>query len=61
MEPTINVKKLFGVPSHPWPVVNRGNAINRVQKILKSNHVTGIPTHWPKIYYGQSRANLNLK
>lgn len=61
MEPTLNVKKLFGVTiGHPWPVVNRGNAINRVQKILKSNHVTGIPTHWPKIYYGQSRANLNL-
>jgi hypothetical protein len=61
MEPTLNVKKLFKVNiGHPWPVVNRGNAINRVQKILKSNHVTGIPTHWPKIYYGQSRANLNL-
>lgn len=60
MEPTINVKKLFGVPSRNWPVVNRGNAINRVQKILKANHVTGIPSHWPKIYYGQTRANLNL-
>ena len=60
MEPTLNVKKLFGVPSHPWPVVNRGNAINRVQKILKENHVTGIPSHWPKLYYGQTRANLNL-
>jgi len=47
-------------PTHPWPVVNRGNAINRVQKIVKPNHVTGIPTHWPKIYYGQTRANLNL-
>jgi len=59
--PTINVKKLFKVSNgHPWPVVNRGNAINRVQKILKANHVTGIPSHWPKIYYGQSRANLNL-
>lgn len=60
MEPTINVKKLFNVPPRNWPVVNRGNAINRVQKILKSNHVTGIPSHWPKIYYGQTRANLNL-
>ena len=60
MEPTINVKNLFRVPAHPWPVVNRGNAINRVQKILKANHVTGIPSHWPKIYYGQTRANLNL-
>jgi hypothetical protein len=61
MEPTINVKKLFGVNRGlPWPVVNRGNAINRVQKILKANHVTGIPSHWPKIYYGQTRANLNL-
>ena len=60
MEPTINVKNLFRVPTHPWPVVNRGNAINRVQKILKANHVTGIPSHWPKIYYGQTRANLNL-
>ena len=60
MEPTLNVKKLFNVPSHPWPVVNRGNAINRVQKILKENHVTGIPSHWPKLYYGQTRANLNL-
>jgi hypothetical protein len=60
MEPTLNVKKLFGVPSRTWPVVNRGNAINRVQKILKANHVTGIPSHWPKIYYGQTRSNLNL-
>jgi hypothetical protein len=60
MEPTLNVKKLFGVPPHNWPVVNRGNAINRVQKILKENHVTGIPSHWPKLYYGQTRANLNL-
>ena len=60
MEPTINVKKLFNVPPRNWPVVNRGNAINRVQKILKANHVTGIPSHWPKIYYGQTRANLNL-
>ena len=60
MEPTINVKNLFRVPAHPWPVVGRGNAINRVQKILKENHVTGIPSHWPKIYYGQTRANLNL-
>jgi len=60
MEPTLNVKKLFNVPSHPWPVVSRGNAINRVQKILKENHVTGIPSHWPKLYYGQTRANLNL-
>ncbi len=60
MEPTINVAKLFRVPSRNWPVVNRGNAINRVQKILKENHVTGIPSHWPKLYYGQTRANLNL-
>jgi hypothetical protein len=60
MEPTLNVKKLFGVPSRTWPVVNRGSAINRVQKILKANHVTGIPSHWPKIYYGQTRSNLNL-
>jgi len=60
MEPTINVAKLFNVPRRPWPVVNRGNAINRVQKILKENHVTGIPSHWPKLYYGQTRSNLNL-
>ena len=60
MEPTINVAKLFNVPPRPWPVVSRGNAINRVQKILKENHVTGIPSHWPKLYYGQTRANLNL-
>ena len=61
MEPTFNVKKLFGVTNgHPWPVVNRGNAINRVQKILKPNHVTGIPSHWPQMYYGQTRSNLNL-
>ena len=59
MEPKLNVPKLFHVPRYNWPVVNRGNAINRVQKILKSNHVTGIPSHWPKIYYGQSRSNLN--
>jgi len=58
MEPRINIKRLFSVPSRPWPVVNRGNAINRVQKILKVNHVTGIPSHWPKIYYGQRRENL---
>jgi hypothetical protein len=60
MEPTLNVKKLFNVPPRNWPVVNRGNAINRVQKILKENHVTGIPSHWPKLYYGQTRSNLNL-
>jgi hypothetical protein len=60
MEPTINVAKLFNVPPRNWPVVNRGNAINRVQKILKENHVSGIPSHWPKLYYGQTRANLNL-
>ena len=60
MEPSLNVKRLFNVPSRPWPVVNRGNAINRVQKILKQNHVTGIPNYWPKMYYGQTRANLNL-
>jgi len=58
MEPRINVKRLFQVPARSWPVVNRGNAINRVQKILKENHVTGIPSHWPKIYYGQRRENL---
>jgi hypothetical protein len=59
-EPRLNVKRLFNVPPRPWPVVNRGNAINRVQKILKENHVIGIPSHWPKLYYGQTRANLNL-
>jgi hypothetical protein len=58
MDPTINVKRLFAVPKRPWPVINRGSVINRVQKILQSNHVTGIPSHWPKIYYGQVRANL---
>ena len=58
MDPTINVKRLFHVPKRPWPVVNRGSVINRVQKILQPNHVTGIPSHWPKIYYGQTRANL---
>jgi hypothetical protein len=42
------------------PTINRGNAINRVQKILKANHVTGLPSHWPKIYYGQTRANVNV-
>jgi len=60
MDPTLNVKKLFRVPPHNWPIVNRGDAINRVQKILKNNHVTGIPTHWPKMYYGQVRNNLAL-
>lgn len=61
MEPKLNIPRLFRVTNgRPWPVVNRGNAINRVQKILKANHVTGIPSHWPKIYYGQTRANLNL-
>ena len=60
MEPTINMAKLFNVPPRNWPVVSRGNAINRVQKILKENHVTGIPSHWPKLYYGQTRSNLNL-
>jgi len=58
MEPKINVKSLFQVPPHNWPRVNRGNAIERVQKIVKPNHVTGIPSHWPKMYYGQTRANL---
>jgi len=59
MEPGINVKRLFGVTNgRPWPVVNRGSLINRVQKIIKENHVTGIPSHWPKMYYGQTRANL---
>ena len=58
MEPRINVKKLFKVPKRPWPVVNRGSVINRVQKILQPNHVTGLPSHWPKVYYGQTRANL---
>jgi len=60
MEPGINVKRLFHVPNHPWPVVNRGSVINQVQKILQPNHVTGIPSHWPKMYYGQGRFNLNL-
>ena len=60
MDPTINVKRLFHVPKRPWPVVNRGSVINRVQKILQPNHVTGIPSHWPKVYYGQTRANLAL-
>lgn len=60
MKPELDVARLFNVPPRNWPVVNRGNAINRVQKILKQNHVTGIPSHWPKIYYGQTRANLNL-
>lgn len=61
MEPSINVRRLFKVnQGMAWPTTNRGAIINRVQKILKQNHVTGIPTHWPKIYYGQTRANLNL-
>jgi hypothetical protein len=60
MDPELDIPRLFQVPPKNWPVVNRGNAINRVQKILKQNHVTGIPSHWPKIYYGQTRANLNL-
>ena len=59
-EPKLNVKRLFKVPPHNWPVVNRGNAIQRVQKIIKENHVTGLPTHWPKMYYGQTRSNLNV-
>ena len=58
MDPGLNVKRLFHVPKRPWPVVNRGNIINRVQKILQPNHVTGIPSHWPKMYYAQTRANL---
>lgn len=60
MDPSFKVPNLFHVPTHPWPVVNRGSVINRVQKILKPNHVTGVPANWPKIYYGQTRANLNL-
>jgi hypothetical protein len=60
MEPTLNIKKLFGLNrGHTWPEVNRGQ-INKVQKILKENHVTGLPVHFPKIYYGQARANLAL-
>ena len=58
MEPSLNVKSLFKVPPHNWPVVNRGSVINQVQKIIQPNHVTGLPSHWPKIYYGQTRANL---
>jgi hypothetical protein len=54
---TINVLKMFG---GQIPKINRGNAINRVQKILKANHVTGLPSHWPKMYYGQTRANVNV-
>ena len=61
MEPKLNVKRLFGVTNgRPWPVVNRGSVINQVQKIIQPNHVTGIPSHWPKMYYGQGRFNLNL-
>jgi len=69
MQPSFNVPKLFQVkpdpndpkrPVRPWPIVNRGGIIRHVQKILQPNHVTGIPSHWPKIYYGQSRENLNL-
>jgi len=66
MQPSLNVPNLFHVkpdpkrPVRPWPVVNRGGIIRHVQKILQPNHVTGIPSHWPKIYYGQSRENLNL-
>lgn len=56
MEPQLNVKRLFG--NRNFPVVNRGNAIERVQKILHKNHVTGVPNHWPKVYYGQTRSNL---
>jgi len=58
MEPRINLKSLFNVPRRKWPVVNRGSVIDRVQKIIKENHVTGIPSHWPKMYYGQVRENL---
>jgi hypothetical protein len=59
MEPNINIKRLFSInKGRNWPVVRGNAAINRVQKILKNNHVTGIPTHWPKIYYGQSREHL---
>jgi len=58
MEPKINVKSLFKVPPHNWPFVNRGSVINQVQKIIQPNHVAGIPSHWPKMYYGQTRANL---
>jgi len=54
---TINVHGMF---RGAVPKINRGNAINRVQKILKANHVTGLPSHWPKIYYGQTRANVNV-
>ena len=60
MEPTLNVKKLFGLNrGHTWPEVNRGQ-INRVQKILKENHVKGLPKNFPKVYYGQGRANLAM-
>ena len=54
---TLNVLGMF---RGQIPTINRGNAINRVQKILKANHVTGLPSHWPKIYYGQTRANVNV-
>ena len=60
MNPTVNVKSFFGInKGHSWPVVNRGNEISGVQKILKRpNHVTGIPNWVPKIYFGQKRDNL---
>ena len=59
MEPNLNIKSLFHInKGKNWPIINRGNAVSRVQKILKENHVTGIPSHWPKIYYGQNRSHL---
>jgi hypothetical protein len=58
MNASINVQGLFG--GRPFPTINRGNEVKFVQKILKRNHVSGIPNHWPKMYYGQARENLAL-
>jgi len=58
MEPSLNVKRLFGVPNRPWPVVNRGN-VKSVKKIIQPSHVAGFPSE-PKTYFVQELKNLAL-
>ena len=52
----VNVLEMF---HGKIPTINRGTAINRVQKIVKPNHVTGLPSHWPTLYFAQTRENVN--
>jgi len=44
-----------------WPSGSRGNIINEVKKILDPKHIINkLPPGTPKLYFAQTRANLNL-